>query len=189
MFQDVASQVSSRTWWLLALRGVLSIILGLVALLAPGIALLAFITVFAVYAILDGVTAVIVALRERGVLRRWGLVLAEGILSILAGVFAFAYPGETAIILLYIVAAWAIITGIMEIAAVFVIRGSMAQEWSLAIAGILSVLFGIVLFIRPGLGLLSILWLVGIYAIIFGVLFIVRAFQFRSRSSSPTLAA
>ncbi len=188
MLQGINAQDSSRTWWMLALRGVLSIILGLVALLAPGIALFAFITVFAVYAVLDGIVAVFVALRERGALRRWGLVLAEGILSILAGIFAFVYPGETAIILLYIVAAWAIITGIMEIAAVFMIRGSMAQEWSLAIAGILSVLFGIILFIRPGIGLLSILWLVGIYAIVFGVLFIVRAFQLRSHRASPTLA-
>ncbi len=189
MFQNVNAQVSSRTWWMLALRGVFAILFGLVALLAPGIALFAFITVFAVYAIFDGVVAIIVALRERGVLRRWGLVLAEGVLSIIAGILAFAYPGETAVVLLYIVAAWAIITGIMEIAAVFVIRGSMAQEWALAIAGILSILFGIILFLRPGLGLLSILWLVGIYSVIFGVLFIVRAFQFRSRPSSPTLTA
>ena len=188
MFQNATAQVSSRTWWLLALRGVLAIIFGLVALVAPGIALFAFITVFAVYAIIDGVVAVFVALRERGVIGRWGLVLAEGILSVIAGIFAIAYPGETAVILLYIVAAWAIITGIMEIAAVFVIRGSMAQEWSLAIAGILSVLFGIILFIRPGAGLLTILWLVGIYSIVFGVLFIIRAFQFRSRASSPTMA-
>ena len=188
MFQATSAQVSSRTWWMLALRGVLAILFGLVALLAPGIALFAFITVFAVYAIIDGVVAVFVALRERGVLRRWGLVLAEGILSILAGIFAFVYPGETAVILLYIVAAWAIITGITEIAAAFSIRGSMAQEWSLAIAGILSVLFGIVLFLRPGAGLLTILWLVGIYSIVFGVLFIIRAFQFRSRTSAPTLA-
>lgn len=159
----------------------LAILFGLVALLAPSIAL------FAVYAIIDGVVAVFVALHERGVLRRWGLVLAEGVLSILAGIFAFVYPGETAVVLLYIVAAWAVITGIIEIAAAFAIRGSMAQEWSLAIAGILSVLFGIVLFLRSGAGLLTILWLVGIYSIVFGVLFIIRAFQFRLRPSSRTL--
>jgi uncharacterized membrane protein HdeD (DUF308 family) len=186
MLQDVTAQVARRNWWMLALRGVLAIIFGLVALFDPGIALFALIVVFAVYAIVDGIFAVIVAIGERGVLPRWGWLLAEGILGILAGIFAFAYPGATALIFLYIIAFWAVFTGITEIVAVFTMRGSAAQEWALAIAGIISVLFGIVLFLFPGSGILSILWLVGIYAIIFGALFVVRAFQLRSGSSSRT---
>jgi uncharacterized membrane protein HdeD (DUF308 family) len=87
---------------------------------------------------------------------------------------------------LYLVAIWAIVTGIMEIVAAFVIRGFAAQEWALGLAGIISIVFGIILFVHPGAGLLSILWLVGIYAIIFGILFIVRAFQLRSWASSVT---
>ena len=74
----------------------------------------------------------------------------------------------------------------MEIVAAFAIRGFAAREWTLGLAGIVSILFGIVLFICPGAGLLSILWLVGIYGIVFGILFIVRAFQLRSWSSSVT---
>jgi uncharacterized membrane protein HdeD (DUF308 family) len=184
MLQDMGAQAVQRNWWLLALRGVIAIIFGLIALFFPGIALLAFIYIFAAYAFVDGIIAVITAITERGSLGRWGWVLFEGILGILFGILAFVYPGETALILLYIVAAWAIITGIMEIVSAFVIRGFASLEWALGIAGVISVLFGVILFIFPGAGLLSILWLVGIYGIVFGVFFIIRAFRLRSWASS-----
>ena len=135
---------------------------------------------FAAYALVDGITAVIVSLQERGSTSHWVALLVEGIVSIIIGVMAFAWPGITALVLLYLVAAWAIITGVMEISAAFMRRIPVAQEWALGLAGVLSILFGIILFARPGAGLLTILWLVGIYAIVFGVLLIVRAFQFRS---------
>jgi uncharacterized membrane protein HdeD (DUF308 family) len=167
---------------MLALRGVLAIIFGIIALAAPGIALLAFVYVFGAYALIDGIIAVYTAIQERGSLSRWGWVLVEGILGVIAGIVAFVYPGLTALVLLYIVAIWAVVTGIMELVAAFSMRGYAAQEWALGLAGILSVIFGIVLFIFPGAGLLSILWLVGIYGIVFGILFIVRAFQLRSRA-------
>jgi uncharacterized membrane protein HdeD (DUF308 family) len=163
---------------------VLAIIFGLIVLFLPGIALLAFIWVFAVYAIVDGIVAVVVAIRERESLNRWGWVLVEGVLSIVAGILAFAYPRETALVLLFIIAAWAVLTGIMEIVAAFSMREHVSHEWALALAGILSIVFGIILFAHPGAGILAILWLVGIYSIIFGALFIVRAFQLRSWASS-----
>ena len=186
MLENIGAQVALRNWWMLALRGVFAILFGLVALLLPGIALLAFIYVFAAYAIIDGIVAVIVSIRERGSLSRWGWVLAEGILSVVAGIFAAVYPGLTALVLLYVVAAWAVLTGITEIVAAFMMREHVAREWILGLAGLLSIVFGIILFIRPGAGLLTILWLVGVYAIIFGILFIVRAFQLRSWASSMT---
>jgi len=184
MLQNVGAQVVLRNWWMLALRGVLAIIFGLIMLFLPGIALAAFIIVFAVYAIIDGIVAVVVAIRERETLSRWGWVLVEGVLSIIAGILAFAYPGVTALALLFIVAAWAVLTGIMEVVAAFSMREHISHEWALAIAGVLSIVFGIILFTRPVAGILAILWLVGIYSIIFGVLFIVRAFQLRSWASS-----
>jgi uncharacterized membrane protein HdeD (DUF308 family) len=184
MLENIGVQAIKRNWWMLAVRGVLAIIFGLIALIAPGIALLAFIFVFAAYALIDGIMAVYIAIRERGSLSRWGWVLFEGILGIIIGIVAFIHPGFTALVLLYFVAIWAIVTGIMEIAAAFAIRGFAAREWALGLAGVVSIIFGIVLFIFPGSGLLSILWLVGIYAIIFGILFIVRAFQMRAWASS-----
>lgn len=185
--QNIGAQAVRRNWWIVGLRGVLAIIFGLIALFAPGISLFAFIIVFAAYALIDGIVAVVIAIQERGSLSRWGWVLFEGIISILASTVALVYPGITALALLSIVAIYAILTGILEIVAAFVIRGFAARERALRLAGILSIIFGVILFVvRPGAGLLAILWLVGIYAIIFGILFIVRAFQMRSLASSVT---
>lgn len=184
MLQNVGAQVVLRNWWMLALRGVLAIIFGLIVLFLPHIALLAFIIAFAVYAIVDGIATVVVAIRERETLSRWGWVLVEGALSIAAGILAFAYPGITALALLFIIAAYAVLTGIMEIVAAFSMREHVSHEWALVIAGALSIVFGIILFAHPGAGILAILWLVGIYSIVFGVLFIIRAFQLRSWASS-----
>src|ERR1700720_3422858 len=100
MLQNSGAQVALRNWWMLALRGGLAILFGLVALVFPGIALLAFIYVFAAYAIIDGIVAVIISIRERRALSRWGWVLVEGILGIVAGILALVYPGFTALVLL-----------------------------------------------------------------------------------------
>jgi uncharacterized membrane protein HdeD (DUF308 family) len=162
----------------LLFRGILAIILGIIALVAPGIALLALIIVFGAYAFLDGILAVVVAIQERRILPRWGWLLVEGIAGIILGIVAFAWPGETALVLLYIVAAWAIVTGILEIGAAFTV-----YNWLIGLAGVLSVAFGILLIVNPGAGLLSILWVLGIYALIFGGILIAHAFQLRSDST------
>lgn len=184
MIHAVAAQTVQRHWWMLALRGLLAIIFGLIAIFLPHIALFAFIYVFGAYALIGGFIAAIIALRERDSMSRWGWVLTEGILSIIAGLIAFILPGLTALIWLYIIAAWAIVIGITEIFAAFAIRPFLSQELPLVLTGILSLVFGILLIMFPGAGLLSLLWLVGIYAIVFGVLFIIRAFQLRSWASS-----
>jgi uncharacterized membrane protein HdeD (DUF308 family) len=189
MLQNAVAQVALRNWWMVALRGVLALLFGLVALFFPRIALLAFIYVFAAYAIIDGLVAITVAIRERGSLSRWGWVLAEGILSVAAGVVAAVYPGLTALVLLYVVAAWAILTGIAELVTAFSIREQASREWALGAAGVLSIVFGILLFISPRAGILALLWVVGLYAILFGILFLVRAFQLRSWASSATAPA
>src|SRR6266571_5533864 len=110
MMQNTVAPIVQRDWWIMALRGLFAVVFGLIALLAPRIALLAFIYVFAAYALVDGGIAVITAIQERDLLSRWGWVLFEGILSILAGLIAFANPGLATLVLLYIIAAWAIVT-------------------------------------------------------------------------------
>lgn len=172
--------------WALVARGILSIIWGIIALVVPGIALLAFIYVFAAYALIDGSIAVVWAIQERDVAPHWVALLIEGLVGIVIGILAFAWPAETALVLLFLIAFWAIITGIMEIITAFVVRGGFGHEWLLGIAGLVSIAFGLILFFSPLAGLLALLWVVGIYAIIFGVLFIVRAFQFPD--SIPTRA-
>lgn len=161
-------------------RGVLAIIFGLIALLYPGIALLALIYVFGAYALLDGIFAVVVAIQERRTLPRWGWLLAEGLAGIALGIVAFASPGATALVLLYIVAAWAIVTGVLEIGAAFTLR-----NWLVGLSGLLSVVFGLLLlYVHPYQGLAALMWLLGIYAIAFGVVLIVHAFQLRSLIST-----
>jgi uncharacterized membrane protein HdeD (DUF308 family) len=172
-------QTSQQSWWPLLFRGIFALIFGLIALIFPGIALFALVFVFGVYALLDGIMAVYIAIKERHMLPRWGWLLAEGIAGIVLGLVAFLWPGETALILLYIVAAWAIVTGVMEIGTAFV-----GKDWLFGIAGVISIVFGLFLFAFPGAGLLSVLWIVGIYAIVFGILFIVSAFQLRSHQAA-----
>ncbi len=172
--------------WALIARGILSIIWGIIALVVPRIALLVFIYVFAAYALINGILVVIWAIRERDVAPYWGLLLVEGVVGIVIGVLAFFWPSETALILLFLIAFWAIITGIIEVITVFIARGDTAQEWLLGIAGGVSIVFGLILLFNPLVGLLALLWVVGIYAIIYGVLLIVRALQ--SRGSTPVTA-
>lgn len=181
---NATAQVVRSHWWLLLVRGILAILFGIIALVAPGIALLAFIYVFAAYAILDGITAIVVSFRERSFLRTWWVLLLEGILGVIFGILAFVWPGETALILLYLVAFWALVTGIIEISSAFIVPGSVGLRWGLGLAGLLSIIFGIILIVHPGAGLLAVLWLVGIYAIVFGVSLIIYAFQIRARASA-----
>src|SRR5947209_16862565 len=154
---NAAAQVARHHWWVLLVRGILAILFGIIALAAPGIALLAFIYVFAAYALLDGIAAIVVSLQERNVLRTWWVLLLEGIFGIIFGILAFAWPGETALVLLFLVAIWALGTGILEVISAFVGPGSAGQRWGLGLAGFLSIIFRIILIVVPGDGLLAIL--------------------------------
>jgi len=172
-------------WWALAIRGGIAILFGLAALLRPGIALEALILLFGAYALVDGVFAIVgVFGGTRGGTPRW-LLLIEGIAGILAGLIAFVLPGLTALLLLYLVAAWAIFTGIFEIATALRLRREIRGEWALILGGALSVLFGVILVVvSPFAGLLSLIWLIGIYALAFGILLLITAFQVRGRDAS-----
>ena len=172
-------------WWALAIRGGIAVIFGLAALLRPDIALEALILLFGAYALVDGVFAIVgVFGGTRGGTPRW-LLLIEGIAGILAGLIAFVLPGLTVVLLLYLIAAWAVITGISEIATAIRLRQEIRGEWALIIGGALSVLFGVILaVIGPVAGLLSLIWLIGIYALLFGILMLITAFQVRGRDAS-----
>ncbi len=174
-------RVSRHSWWMLLVRGILALLFGILTLVWPHLTLIVLVAFFGAYSLVDGIFAVVVSLQERQLTSRWWVLLIEGIVGIVVGLLVFFLPTlATALALLYVIAAWAIVTGIFEIGAGFLLGASIGRGWAVAIAGILSVLFGIVLIIAPGAGILSLLWLVGIYAIVFGILLIVRAFQFRS---------
>jgi uncharacterized membrane protein HdeD (DUF308 family) len=182
-------RISRHSWWMLLVRGILALLFGVIALAFPRLTVVVLVALFGAYALVDGIFAVVVSFQERQVTKRWWVLLIEGIVGILVGLLVFILPTlATALALLYVIAAWAIITGIFEIGAGFMLGASIGRGWLIAIAGIVSVLFGIVLIVAPGAGILSLIWLVAVYAIVFGVLLIVRAFQFRSTgSSAPAL--
>ena len=125
------------------------------------------------------------AVRAAGEEDRWWLLLIQGILGVLASLVAFFWPGLTALALLYFIAAWAIVTGIMEIVAAIRLRQEIEGEWALGLSGLLSVIFGILLVVLPApAGLLSLVWLVGAYAVATGVLLLILAFRVRSEASN-----
>ena len=166
----------SENWWVLALRGLLAVLFGFAALLLPLGTLEAVGRLFGVYAILEG--ALVVLIGMRGTQYR-GAFLSEGAFGIVAGLVALAWPGVTALVLLYIIAIWAILSGIAEIIAAVALRREIEGEWVLFLVGVLSVVLGVAMAVLPSVGVLSLIWLVGLYALAVGIAMIVLAFRVR----------
>jgi uncharacterized membrane protein HdeD (DUF308 family) len=180
----------ARNWWLVLLRGVAGIIFGLATFLVPDISLAALVLVFGAYAFADGVLAIISAIRWRGETDRWWVILLEGLAGVAVGVITLFWPGITALTLLYMIAAWALLTGALEIAAAIRLRKVIAGEWLLVLSGIASIALAVLLALFPGAGLLAVVLWIGAYALVFGALLTVFAFRLRSwgRSRSPRMA-
>lgn len=172
----------SKNWWMLAVRGIAAILLGVFTILFPTIAIESLVLIFGAYALVDGVFAVISALQHR-TQTNWWLHLLEGALGIVAGIVVFTYPIfssiAAALFVLYVVAFWSITTGIMEIGSAIELRKQIDNEWLLGLSGVLSLGFGILLILFPGSGILTLLWLLGVYAVAFGVVLVVLAFRLR----------
>jgi uncharacterized membrane protein HdeD (DUF308 family) len=160
------------------LRGLLAVIVGVVMFVFPQIALPALILAFAVWMIVDGVAELIGAWRMRGQ-KQWWLGILEGVAGIVVGLIAVFIPGLTAVALLFLVAAWAIVTGVLEIIAAIRLREQISGELWMGLAGLLSILFGLYLVLFPGAGILSLLWLVGFFAILFGVSMLLLGWRLR----------
>jgi uncharacterized membrane protein HdeD (DUF308 family) len=166
----------ARYWWALALRGVFALLFGLLAFFMPGITLLTLVMLFGAYAFLDGIFDLVSAVRSPS--HHWALIL-EGIVGIAAGILTFVWPGITAMVLLYLIAFWAIFTGVLEIIAGVRLRQALTDEFWLILMGVLSLLFGLFILIFPGAGALAVVLWVGAYAFIFGIMLIALAFRLR----------
>jgi uncharacterized membrane protein HdeD (DUF308 family) len=172
----------ATNWWALLLRGIAAVLFGLAALFWPGLTLFVLIVFFGAYALVDGILAIVAGIRgSEG--RRW-LLLAEGVLGVLAGLITFFWPGMTALFLLFVISAWAIFTGLLKVVMAIFFRREVENAWLMGLSGVLSVLFGVVLAVLPGAGLLSLVWLIGIYALIVGVVLIVLGFRMRGQHAS-----
>ena len=167
----------ARYWWVLALRGVLAVLFGLFAFLVPGITLLSLVLLFGAYVLLDGIFDLVAATRSPS--HHWALVL-EGIVGIIAGILTFLWPGISAMVLLYLIAFWAIFTGVLEIIAGIRLRQVLTDEIWLILMGVLSLLFGLFILIFPSAGALAVVYWIGAYALLFGIMLLALAFRLRS---------
>jgi uncharacterized membrane protein HdeD (DUF308 family) len=185
----MATQVNDvpRHWWALGVRGLAAVIFGILAFVWPGITLAVLVLLFGAYALVDGVLALVSAVRSGGD-QLWALLL-EGVVGIAAGVGALAFPGLTAMVLLLIIAAWAILKGVLEVISAVRLRKVIANEWSWIVGGLLSVIFGLVLVAAPGTGALALVWLIGVYAILYGITLIALAWRVRELGEAGSHAA
>ena len=175
----------AKAWWVVALRGVLGILFGIAAFVWPGMTLLVLIALFGAYMLIDGAIALWQAIQFRHDRERWPMLLLEGVLGLGIGLLTLFAPGAVAVAWLYLIAAWAVVTGILEIILAIRLRKAIEGELFVILTGILSIVLGVVLFMLPLAGLIAWVWLIGAYSIVFGVLLLGLAFRLRKLVSAP----
>ena len=179
---DVATVVHTfkLNWWLLALRGLVAVLFGVLAFMWPGATLITLVWLFGAFALVNGILSLVLATKAPKGYPKVGSLILGGLLGILAGLLAFVMPGITALGLLILIAAWAIVTGIMELVAAVRLRKIINNEWLLVLAGIASVVFGVLLLFQPAAGALVLIWWIGAWALLSGILLMILAFRMRN---------
>ena len=177
----------ARNWWVPLVRGIAAILFGIAAFAWPGLTVAVLVLLFGAYALVDGVFGVIDSIRYRDRIANWGLWLLEGVLGIAVGAMTLLLPGVSALVLLMLVAAWAIVGGVLRIVAAIQLRKRIEGEWLLGLGGALSILFGVLLVALPGAGILSLVWLIAAWAIVFGI--VLTALALRLRRAGKDLSA
>jgi len=181
-----ALAILSANWWAITLRGLVGILVGILAFLLPLPTLTALVWLFGAYVFVDGVFNLVTVWRQsrrrRGAhTRPWWALLLEGIIGLAVGVISFLWPGITALALVYLIAAWALVTGVLEIIAAVRLRKVIKGEWLLGLAGVVSLVLGVLLAVAPGPGAIALVWYLGAYAIVFGALLVALSFRLRTR--------
>lgn len=191
----VAKPMLLRSWWMLALRGVLALLFGVLALLMPGPTVLSLVLLFAVYALLAGIVYLVGTVRNRrhatgAHAPDWWLLLALGVVSVLAGILATMRPALAALVLVLIIGVNALITGVLDIVLAVRLRNhARGGDWLLLASGVASIIFGTVLIVLPGVGALALVWLIGVYAIVAGILYLTMAVRSYERAPAAATAA
>jgi uncharacterized membrane protein HdeD (DUF308 family) len=180
-------QLLLRSWWMLALRGAAAVLFGVLALIWPGMTLLVLVALFAAYALVAGAVSIYGAVKNRNADTGWWLVLLLGVVSVAAGVIAVVNPGITALVLVLLMGANALVTGILDIVVAIRLRKRIEREWLLVLAGVVSIVFGLLVFLFPAAGALALVWMVSFYATLTGVLLLTLAFRARkwARRATP----
>jgi len=180
------AKMLSRYWWMTLLRGVLWILFGVVVFVRPDISLVTLTLTFGAFAFVDGVLNVWNAISGREDSDNWWLLLLAGLAGIVIGILTFKDPAATALALQFYIALWAVAVGLLQLVAAVWLRKEIEGEFWLALSGIASIAFGVLVVARPAAGALAILWLIAGYAIVFGVMLIVFAFTVRNFANRIT---
>jgi uncharacterized membrane protein HdeD (DUF308 family) len=175
----------ARNWWAIALRGAFAVLFGILSFAWPEITVAVLVALFGAWALIDGILLLMAAWRRAELGGRWWPPVLEGLLGIVAAAVTLLWPDITALALLYVIGAWAIVTGIIEIAAAIAMRRVIDNELWLALAGLASIGFGSIVSIFPGAGAVGIVWLIASYAIVFGVFLLMLGLRLR-RYNAPT---
>ena len=177
---DAMSALLARNWWAVALRGAFAVLFGLAALVLPFTTLASLVLLFAVYMLADGVFAIVAGLRAAARHERWGLLILEGVVDLAAGAAALLVPGLTVLIVVTLLSIWSVVTGALMLAAAWRLHGGHGR-WLLALSGLVSLVWGVLLWMSPVAGALVLTWWLGGYALVFGALLLVLAFNLRGR--------
>jgi uncharacterized membrane protein HdeD (DUF308 family) len=178
-----------RRWWLIALRGLCGVLFALAALAWPKTTLVTLVWMFGAYAIVDGALAFFAAARSRGDQGALPLFIVEGIIGVLVGIGTWTWPAATLLAIVYFLAGWAIVTGLLEIVAALRLRREVEREWLLGAAGVSSIAFGILMLMQPGVSVVALLWLLAGYTFVFGLLLIGLALSVRSLAAQQLSTA
>ena len=182
----------TKNWWVFLLRGLAAIIFGFLAVIWPSITLQVLLILFGVFVLLDGIFSLVSGIVSIGQDKRWWTMLLSGILSIAIGLLIFFWPNVTGVVLLYFIAAWAVVIGIMDIVIAIQIRHEIEGEWMMILDGAFSLIIGILLFVFPAQSAVALVWLIGLFAIAVGIIFIILSLRLRKLGreleSSPELS-
>lgn len=171
----------ARNWWAVVLRGVAGIVFGIVALVMPVATIAALVLLFGAYALVDGIFNIVAAVTGRTGERPWWTLLLAGLVGIGAGLATFFLPGLTALTLLYVIAAWAVVIGVLEIVAAVRLRRVITNEWWLGLSGALAIVFGVLIMLAPGAGALAMVLWIGAFAVVYGLALVVLGLRLRGR--------
>jgi uncharacterized membrane protein HdeD (DUF308 family) len=186
--RDDLSRLLADKWWAVGLRAIMALIFGLICLLNPTLALNVFVVLFAAFMLIDGVFAIASGIRAASAGKHWALLILQGVVSIAAAAVAMIWPAVTLVALVWIIAIWAIISGALMLAAAFALNIDYGRWW-LALGGIASLVFGILLVIQPFIGAVVLTLWIGAYALVFGIFLLVLAFQLFWRKEELVEAA
>ena len=173
------SAMLARNWWAVALRGLFAVLFGLAAVFLPTVTLGSLVLLFAAYMLVDGVFAIVSGARALAHHQRWGLLILEGVVDLLAGAAALLLPGLTVLVLVTLLGIWSVVTGVLLIIAAFRLHGGHGRWW-LGLSGLVSLVWGVLLYTAPIAGAVVLTWWLGAYALAFGVVLLIVGFRLRA---------